>query len=210
MSKVDIINTKGEKVKDIKVKDNVFINKPNDAVLYNAIILAQASLRQGTHSTKTRSEVSGGGRKPWKQKGTGNARQGSIRATQWRGGGIVFGPTPRSYSKKQNKKERRLALRSALSYKAIDNELVIVESLELTSSKTKEMLEVLNKLNLTNKKVLIVVNELNENLCLASRNLGNVKISTVEELNTFDVVSADNMLVTVDALEKIEEVLGNE
>ena len=210
MSKLEIVNLNGEKVKDIKLKDNVFVIEPNDGVLHNAIVKAQAGKRQGTHSTKTRSEVSGGGRKPWRQKGTGNARQGSIRAVQWVGGGIAFGPKPRDYSKKQNKKERRLALRSALSYKAIDNELVIVESLELTSSKTKEMLEVLNKLNLTNKKVLIVVNELNENLCLASRNLGNVKISLVEELNTFDVVSADNMLVTVDALEKIEEVLGNE
>ncbi len=210
MSKLEIVNLNGEKVKDIKLKDNVFGIEPNDGVLHNAIVKAQAGKRQGTHSTKTRSEVSGGGRKPWRQKGTGNARQGSIRAVQWVGGGIAFGPKPRDYSKKQNKKERRLALRSALSYKAIDNELVIVESLELTSSKTKEMLEVLNKLNLTNKKVLIVVNELNENLCLASRNLGNVKISLVEELNTFDVVSADNMLVTVDALEKIEEVLGNE
>ena len=210
MSKLEIVNLNGEKVKDIKLKDNVFGIEPNDGVLHNAIVKAQAGKRQGTHSTKTRSEVSGGGRKPWRQKGTGNARQGSIRAVQWVGGGIAFGPKPRDYSKKQNKKERRLALRSALSYKAIDNELVIVESLELTSSKTKEMLEVLNKLNLTNKKVLRVVNELNENLCLASRNLGNVKISLVEELNTFDVVSADNMLVTVDALEKIEEVLGNE
>ena len=210
MSKLEIVNLNGEKVKDIKLEDNIFGIEPNDGVLHNAIVKAQAGKRQGTHSTKTRSEVSGGGRKPWRQKGTGNARQGSIRAVQWVGGGIAFGPKPRDYSKKQNKKERRLALRSALSYKAIDNELVIVESLELTSSKTKEMLEVLNKLNLTNKKVLIVVNELNENLCLASRNLGNVKISLVEELNTFDVVSADNMLVTVDALEKIEEVLGNE
>ena len=210
MSKLELLNNNGEKVKDIKLNDNVFGIEPNDTVLKDALVLYLASVRQGTHSTKTRAEVSGGGRKPWRQKGTGNARQGSIRAVQWVGGGIAFGPKPRDYSKKQNKKERRLALRSALSYKAIDNELVIVESLELTSSKTKEMLEVLNKLNLTNKKVLIVVNELNENLCLASRNLGNVKISLVEELNTFDVVSADNMLVTVDALEKIEEVLGNE
>lgn len=210
MTKVNVIDLKGEKVKDLTINDEIWKNEGNDIVLKKAIRLQLDSLRQGTADTKGRSEVSGGGRKPYRQKGTGNARQGSIRAVQWVGGGIAFGPKPRDYSKKQNKKERRLALRSALSYKAIDNELVIVESLELTSSKTKEMLEVLNKLNLTNKKVLIVVNELNENLCLASRNLGNVKISLVEELNTFDVVSADNMLVTVDALEKIEEVLGNE
>ena len=210
MSKLEIVNLNGEKVKDIKLEDNIFGIEPNDAVLHNAIIKAQAGMRQGTHSTKTRSEVSGGGRKPWRQKGTGNARQGSIRAVQWPGGGIAFGPKPRDYSKKQNRKERRLALLSALSYKNLDKEIIVVENLVLENNKTKSMVEVLNKLNLTNKKVLIVVTELNENVCLASRNLGNVKISTVEELNTFDVVSADNMLITVEALNKLEEVLRNE
>ena len=210
MSKLDMLNLNGEKVKEINLKDNVWNIEPNDAVLYNALILAGASRRQGSHSTKTRSEVSGGGRKPWRQKGTGNARQGSTRSPQWRHGGIVFGPKPRDYSKKQNRKERRLALLSALSYKNLDKEIIVVENLELENNKTKSMVEVLNKLNLTNKKVLIVVTELNENVCLASRNLGNVKISTVEELNTFDVVSADNMLITVEALNKLEEVLRNE
>ena len=210
MSKLEIVNLNGEKVKDIKLKDNVFGIEPNDVVLHNAIVKAQAGTRQGTHSTKTRSEVSGGGRKPWRQKGTGNARQGSIRAVQWVGGGIAFGPKPRDYSKKQNKKERRLALLSALSYKANDNEIVVVENLSLENNKTKSMVNVLNKLNLADKKVLIVVAELEENLCLASRNLGNVKISTVEEVNTFDVIAADAMLITEAALTKLEEVLGNE
>lgn len=210
MSKVDIINTKGEKVKDIKIKDNVFINKPNDAVLYNAIILAQASLRQGTHSTKTRSEVSGGGRKPWKQKGTGNARQGSIRATQWRGGGIVFGPTPRSYSKKQNKKERRLALTSALGYKVIDKELLIVDDIKFETNKTKEMMQFLTNLNVVNDKVLIVLEDLDENICLSSRNMGNVKVIRTDEINTLDVITADKMIITEKALTKLEEALSNE
>ena len=210
MSKVDIINTKGEKIKDIKLKDNVFIKEPNDAVLHNAIVLAQASLRQGTHNTKTRSEVSGGGRKPWRQKGTGNARQGSIRATQWRGGGIVFGPTPRDYSKKQNKKERRLALKSALSYKVIDKELIIVDDIKFETSKTKEMMNFLKTLNIVNEKVLIVLTELDENICLSSRNMGNVKVIRTDEVNTLDVVTADKMVITASSLNKLQEALSNE
>lgn len=210
MSKVDIINTKGEKIKDIKLKDNVFIKEPNDAVLHNAIVLAQASLRQGTHKTKTRSEVSGGGRKPWRQKGTGNARQGSIRATQWRGGGIVFGPNPRDYSKKQNKKERRLALKSALSYKVIDKELIIVDDIKFETSKTKEMMNFLKTLNIVNEKVLIVLTELDENICLSSRNMGNVKVIRTDEVNTLDVVTADKMVITASALNKLQEALSNE
>ena len=210
MSKVDIINTKGEKIKDIKLKDNVFIKEPNDAVLHNAIVLAQASLRQGTHKTKTRSEVSGGGRKPYRQKGTGNARQGSIRATQWRGGGIVFGPQPRSYAKKMNKKERRLALKSALSYKVIDKELIIVDDIKFETSKTKEMMNFLKTLNIVNEKVLIVLTELDENICLSSRNMGNVKVIRTDEVNTLDVVTADKMVITASALNKLQEALSNE
>ena len=208
MSKIEMLNLNGEKVKEIKLSDNVFGKKPNDVVLKNAIVLAQASLRQGTADTKTRTEVSGGGRKPWRQKGTGNARQGSIRATQWRGGGIVFGPTPRDYSKKQNKKERRLALLSALAYKVKDNELVVIDEIKFEEAKTKEMVKLLEKLNLTNKKVLIVMDELDENVCLASRNLANIKVITTDEVCTLDVVSADNMLITENALNKLEEVLG--
>ena len=207
MAKVELLNLNGEKVKDIKVNDNIWNIEKNDAVLHNAIVKAAAGFRQGTHATKTRSEVSGGGRKPWKQKGTGNARQGSIRATQWRGGGIVFGPQPRDYSKKMNKKERRLALLSALSYKLSDNELVVVDSLTVENGKTKEMVAILDKLNLTNYKTLIVVNEVDEKVCLASRNLGNTKIVLVEEVNTYDVVNADRLLIEEEALNKLEEVL---
>jgi len=210
MSKLELLNVNGEKVKDIKLNDNVFGIEPNDVVLHDAIVLARASERQGTHSTKTRAEVSGGGRKPWRQKGTGNARQGSIRAVQWRKGGIAFGPKPRDYSKKQNRKERRLALRSALSYKAADNEIVLLETIKFETNKTKEMVNLLNKLELTNSKVLLVVEELDENVCLSSRNLGNVKVVLPEEVNTYDVVNSDKMVITEASLKKLEEVLTNE
>ena len=211
MSKQKILNLKGEKVKDINLKDNIWGITPNDAVLHNAIVLNMANMRQATASTKTRSEVRGGGRKPWRQKGTGNARQGSIRATQWRGGGIVFGPTPnRNYKKKMNKKERRLALLSALSYKVKDNELIVVEELKFETNKTKEMTSVLKTFDIDTNKVLVVINELEDNICLSARNLANVKVVLPEEVNSFDLVSADNMLITADALKKLEEVLANE
>jgi len=211
MSKVGMLNLAGEKVKEIKLNDKVWNIEPNDAVLHNALVLAMANARQASASTKTRSEVSGGGRKPWRQKGTGNARQGSIRATQWRGGGIVFGPTPnKNYTKKQNKKERRLAILSALSYKKIDNELIVVENISFETNKTREMTGLLANLNIRNNKVLVVVEELTENVCLASRNLANVKLVTVNEVNAYDVVNADNMLITEGALTKLEEVLVNE
>ena len=210
MSKVQLLNVNGEKVKDIKLNDNVFGIEPNDTVLKDALVLYLASVRQGTHSTKTRAEVSGGGRKPWRQKGTGNARQGSIRAVQWRKGGIAFGPKPRDYSKKQNRKVRRLALLSALSYKATDKELVVLENIKFETNKTKEMVNLLNKLELTNSKVLLVVDELDDNVCLAARNLGNVKIVLPTEVNTYDVVNSDKMVMTEASLKKLEEVLGNE
>ena len=207
MSKVQLLNVNGEKVKDIKLNDNIFGITPNDIVLHDAIVLSMANSRQGTHSTKTRAEVSGGGRKPWRQKGTGNARQGSIRAVQWRKGGIAFGPKPRDYSKKQNKKVRRLALLSALSYKATDNEIVLLDSIKFETNKTKEMLKLLNTLGLANSKVLLVIDELDENICLASRNLGNVLIVLPTEVNTYDVVNSDKMVITEAAL---KEVLTNE
>ena len=210
MSKIEMLNQTGEKLKEINLKDSIWAIEPNDAVLHNHIILCQAALRQGTHSTKTRTEVRGGGRKPYRQKGTGNARQGSIRAPHYRGGGIVFGPTPRDYSKKMNRKERRLALRSALAYKVIDSELIVVDSIKFETNKTKEMVEFLTKLNINDKKVLVVVEELEENICLAARNLANVKILLPEEVNTLDVVSADNMLITEKALAKLEEGLTYE
>ena len=211
MSKVEMLNLNGEKVKEIKINDKVWGIEPNDAVLHNAIILAMANSRQASASTKTRDEVSGGGRKPWRQKGTGNARQGSIRAPQWRGGGVVFGPNPnRNYSKKQNKKERRLAVLSALSYKVLDKELIVLENISLESNKTKEMVKLLDSLNIRNNKVLLVVEELNENICLATRNLSNVKLVTFNEVNAFDLVSSDNMVITEAALQKLEEVLTRE
>jgi len=211
MSKIDILNQSGEKVKNINLKDSVWGLEPNDAVLHNDIIAKLANARQSSASTKTRSEISGGGRKPWRQKGTGNARQGSIRAPQWRGGGVVFGPTPnRNYTKKINKKEKRLALLSALAYKVIDKELIVIDEIKFETNKTKEMTTLLSKLNLTNHKVLVVLDELNENVCLASRNLANVKIVLTNELNSVDLVNADNLLITESALNKLEEVLGNE
>ena len=211
MSKVEMLNLNGEKVKEIKLKDNIWGIEPNDAVLHNAIVLSMANARQSSASTKTRSEVSGGGRKPWRQKGTGNARQGSIRATQWRGGGIVFGPTPnKNYKKKQNKKERRLALLSALSYKAKDKELIVIDKINFETNKTKEMVNLLSNLKLSGNKVLVVVEELTENICLAARNLANVKLVDYKEVNTFDLTNADNMLITETALNKLEEVLTRE
>ncbi len=206
MSKVSVLNIKGEKAKDITLNKDVWAIEPNDAVLYDAITLSQSSLRQGTAATKTRSEVSGGGAKPWRQKGTGRARQGSRVAPNWTGGGIVFGPHPRSYKVKMNKKERRLALKSALSYKVLNSELVVVDNFALESNKTKEVKNILNTLGAT-KNVLIVVDELNDNLILATRNLKNVILLASDEINTLDVVSADKMIITESALKNIEEAL---
>lgn len=211
MSKLDMLNLNGEKVKEINLKDNIWNVEPNNNVLHDAIVLTLASRRQGTHKVKTRSEVSGGGRKPWRQKGTGNARQGSIRAPQWRGGGIVFGPTPdRNYTKKMNRKERRLALKSALTYKAREKELILVDNIKFETNKTKEMMLLLNKLDLVNEKILLVISELDENICLASRNIGNIKVVLPEEVNTYDVVNADKMLLTESSLQKLEEVISGE
>ena len=206
MSKISVLNIKGEKVSDLQLNAEVWGIVPNDAVLYDAITLARNSMRQGTHDTKTRAEVSGGGRKPWRQKGTGRARQGSTRAPHWRHGGIVFGPHPRSYDKKMNRKERRLALKSALSYKCIDKELIVVDNFNLESNKTKDAIKVLENLKAT-KNILIVVDELTENVILATRNLDNVILLQADEINTLDVISADNMIITENAVKSIEEVL---
>lgn len=206
MGKLSVLNIKGEKTSDISLNKELWAIEPNDAVLYDAITLSRNSLRQGTASTKTRSEVSGGGAKPWRQKGTGRARQGSTRAPHWRHGGIVFGPHPRDYDKKMNRKERRLALKSALAYKAIDNELVVVDSFKLESAKTKEVVSVLENLKVS-KNVLIVVDELDENMVLATRNLSNVILLEASEINVLDIISADYMVVTEKAIKMIEEVL---
>ena len=207
MAKVQVLNLKGEKVKDITLKDSVWNIEINEPVMHDAIVLARASLRQGTASTKTRSEVSGGGRKPYKQKGTGNARQGSTRSPQWPGGGIVFGPKPRKYDKKQNRKERRLALKSALSAKLRDNELVVVENLNLENNKTKTFNEMLKNVKV-NGKALVVFADDNENLFLASRNNNKVAVLATNEINVLDIVAADYLVVDESSVKKIEEVLN--
>ena len=205
MKNITIVNTKGDKVSDIKLNKEIWGIEPNDAVLYDALRLARNNFRQGTADTKTRSEVSGGGRKPWRQKGTGRARQGSTRAPHWIKGGIVFGPHPRSYAIKMNRKERRLALKSALAYKAIESKLIVIDKLE-TTNKTKDFKAILNNLKV-DKKVLFVVEELNDNLILSSRNLSNVLVLTVEELNVYDITYADTLVITEQAVKKLEEVL---
>ena len=207
MKKVELLNLEGEKVKDINLNEEIFGITPNNAVLHDAIILTMASLRQGTHKTKNRSEVSGGGRKPWRQKGTGRARQGSIRSVQWVGGGNYGTPVPRDYSKIQNRKERRLALKSALADKANDKAIIVLENLTVETPKTKEMMNILESLKVADKKVLLVVDEFDDNMILASRNIANLVLILAEEINVLDVVGTDVMLVTEAALKNIEEVL---
>ena len=204
--KQKLLNIKGETVKDIKINKEVFGIEPNNKVLYDAIILTRASLRQGTHKTKVRSEVSGGGRKPWRQKGTGRARQGSIRAVQWVGGGIAFGPQPRDYSKKMNRKERKLALKSALAVKAAD--FIILDELKVATPKTKDMLNILTTLKANDVKTLIVVKELDENIILASRNLEKVTLLEANEINVLDLVANEKVVITEEAIKAIEEVLA--
>lgn len=207
MKKIEVLNINGEAASKIELNENIWGITPNDAVLYDALRLARNNQRQGTADTKTRSEVSGGGKKPWRQKGTGRARQGSTRAPHWPGGGIVFGPHPRSYAIKMNRKERRLALKSALAYKALESNLIVVDSFNIETSKTKDAKATLANFK-TGKKVLIVVDELNDKLILSTRNLNNVLLLTVNEINTYDVVLADTMIITENALKQLEEVLA--
>lgn len=206
MTKVNVIDLKGEKVKDLTINDEIWKNEGNDIVLKKAIRLQLDSLRQGTADTKGRSEVSGGGRKPYRQKGTGNARQGSIRAPHYRGGGIVFGPTPRSYSFKTNRKERRLALKTALSEKLAEKKLVVVDSLVLESAKTKDAIKLLETLKATGKVLFVSAGDA-ENLYLATRNLGNVAVIMADELNVYDIVNADTLVMDSDTVNYVEEAL---
>lgn len=206
MTKVNVIDLKGEKVKDLTINDEIWKNEGNDVVLKKAIRLQLDSLRQGTADTKGRSEVSGGGRKPYRQKGTGNARQGSIRAPHYRGGGIVFGPTPRSYSFKTNRKERRLALKTALSEKLAEKKLVVVDSLVLESTKTKDAIKLLETLKATGKVLFVSAGDA-ENLYLATRNLGNVAVIMADELNVYDIVNADTLVMDSDTVNYVEEAL---
>ena len=205
MKKVELLNLKGEKVKDINLNEEIFGITPNKAVLNDAIILTMASLRQGTHKTKNRSEVSGGGRKPWRQKGTGRARQGSIRAPQWIKGGIALGPKPRSYKYTVNKKERRLAIKSVLSSKVLENSLVVVDKMDLKEIKTKTMVKALADLKVT-ESALIVLPEKNETVQKSARNIENVKTSLVNTINVYDLLKYKKLVVTVDTVKKIEEV----
>lgn len=207
MPKVALYNQTGSQVGEIELADSVFGIEPNNAALYDAIVMQQASQRQGTHDVKNRSEVRGGGRKPWRQKGTGRARQGSIRSPQWKGGGVVFGPTPRKYGYKLNRKVRRLALKSALSTKVQNNELLVLEALNIAAPKTKEMTAVLNSFK-ADRKVLIVTSEYDQNVALSSRNIPGAKIVDAAGINVLDLVAHDKVIVTKEAIAKVEEVLA--
>ncbi len=206
MAKIKLINLAGEKIKDIEVSNDIFNITVNNIVLKKEIDHALASLRQGTHKTKTRSEVSGGGKKPYKQKGTGNARQGTIRAPHYRGGGVVNGPTPRDYSFKVNKKERLLALKSALSYKFQNKKMLVIDKIELASLKTKEAIDIMKKLKL-NEKTLFITSGDNENLFMATRNINNAYVCLASEINVLDLSYADTIVFEESSLKQIEEVL---
>ena len=206
MTKVSVNNLKGETVNEITLDNSIWNIEVNDDALKKMIKLQLDSMRQGTRKTKNRSEVSGGGRKPWKQKGTGRARQGSIRATQWRGGGIAFGVEPRDYSFKINRKERVLALKTALTYKVKEKALVVIDNIVLNTLKTKEITKILDILKLTGKILFVTKNE-NENLYMATRNLGNVLVLMADEINCYDLTNADVLVVEKDAVKELEEVL---
>lgn len=207
MTNVKVFDQTGKETGLLELNQEIFGIEPNENVLFDAIIMQRASLRRGTHAVKNRSAVRGGGRKPWRQKGTGRARQGSIRSPQWRGGGVVFGPTPRSYSYKLPKKVRRLALKSALSQKVAADEFVAVEQLSFEGPKTKAFSKVLADLDL-NAKLLIVVEPGNENAILSARNLENVKVITADGINVLDLVNNQKVLITTAAVKQIEEVLA--
>ena len=205
MLKVDVLSTDGKKVKDLELNEKVFGIEPNENVVHTAVVNFLANQRQGTQNTKTRAEVRGGGRKPWRQKGTGRARQGSIRAPQWIKGGIALGPRPRSYVYKINKKERQLAIRSMLSSKVLEKELIVLDKLDLKEIKTSEMVKTLNNVKATGK-TLIVLPANNENVQKSARNIEGVKASIVETINVYDLVKYQNLVLTVDAVKKLEEV----
>ena len=204
MPKVDLLNMEGNKVGDIELAESVFAVEVNEDVMHEVVVNYLANQRQGTQSTKTRSEVRGGGRKPWKQKGTGRARQGSIRAPQWIKGGIALGPKPRSYKYTLNKKVRRLALKSALSSKVQENQIIVLDELKLEEIKTKAMAKVLE--NLKAEKALIVILDKDVNVQASARNIPNVKTASVNTMNTYDLLKYDTLIVTKEAVEKIEEV----
>lgn len=205
MPKVNVYNMLGEQVGEINLMDEVFGAEVNEHVLYEVVKNQLANKRQGTQSAKTRAEVRGGGRKPWKQKGTGRARQGSIRAPQWTGGGVVFAPKPRDYSYSVPKKVRRLAMKSALSSKVQNGEIIVLDELNLNEPKTKEMIAILNNVK-AGRKALIVMNEKNENVMKSARNIPNVETTLVSTLNVYDILKYDSFIITKDAVSKVEEV----
>jgi large subunit ribosomal protein L4 len=207
MPKVALYNQSGTQVGDIELADAIFGIEPNQNVLHDAVVMQQASLRQGNHAVKNRSAVRGGGRKPWRQKGTGRARQGTIRAPQWKGGGVVFGPTPRSYSYKLPKKVRRLAIKSALASKVIAEEIVVLEGLTLEGPKTKEMVSILANLS-SERKALIVTADYNDNVALSARNIPGVTFVTADGINVLDVLKHDKLIITKEAVQMVEEVLA--
>ncbi|MBW3111360.1 MULTISPECIES: 50S ribosomal protein L4 [Bacillaceae] len=207
MPKVALFNQSGSKVGDIELNDTVFGIEPNTHVMTEAVLMQRASLRQGNHKVKNRSEVRGGGRKPWRQKGTGRARQGSIRSPQWRGGGTVFGPVPRSYSYKLPKKVRRLAIKSALSSKVVEENILVLEALSFDAPKTKEFANVLKGLSV-DSKTLVITDGLDENVALSARNIPGVTVVAAEGISVLDVLGHDKLVMTKSAVEKVEEVLA--
>ncbi len=205
MPKVDVYNIEGKKVSDIELNETIFGIEPNEDIVHSVLVNYLANQRQGTGNTKTRTEVSGGGKKPWRQKGTGRARQGSIRAPHWVGGGVALGPKPRSYKYRVNKKERRLAIKSVLSSKVLENELVVIDTINFKEIKTKNMVNALTNLKVAGK-TLIVLPEKNENVQKSARNIEGVKTSLVNTINVYDLLKYTNLVVTLDTVKKLEEV----
>lgn len=208
MAKLNVVNQEGKQIKDITLNDEIFGIEPNQQVIYDAIVMQRASLRQGTHSVKGRSEVRGGGRKPWRQKGTGRARQGSIRAPQWRGGGTVFGPTPRSYKYSLNKKVRRLALKSVLSEKVMEDNMIVVDKLVLDAPRTKDFKQIIENIGAVRKTLFVVADEDDfENAYLSMRNIESMEMVEADGINVYDIVNANKLVFTEAAVKKVEEVL---
>ena len=205
MPSIDVYNVDGKKVSTVELKEEVFGIEPNEAIVHSVLVNYLANQRQGTQSTKTRSEVRGGGRKPWRQKGTGRARQGSIRAPQWIKGGIALGPKPRSYKYRVNKKERRLAIKSLLSSKVLENDLVVLDKLDFKEIKTKQMINAMNNLKIS-EKAFIVLSEKNENVQKSARNIKDVKTASVNTINVYDLLKYKKLVLTVEAIKKLEEV----
>ena len=205
MPTIDVYNVDGKKVSTVELKEEIFGIEPNEAIVHSVLVNYLANQRQGTQSTKTRAEVRGGGRKPWRQKGTGRARQGSIRAPQWIKGGIALGPKPRSYKYRVNKKERRLAIKSLLSSKVLENELVVIDKLPFTDIKTKQMVNVLSK-NKIEGKTLVMLPEKNEAVQKSARNIEGVKTTLVNTINVYDLLKYKKLVITLDTVKKLEEV----